>query len=202
VPLAFSSPTHGTIAFGFFHIETPMLLLQNHFFWARDFMEVMRDLAATQAHKWFQAELPAFVIDRPQDLGDLHGAIAGRARHGFLGALYARWPFPARPEEFRQKPRGAAPRREVLELIRRFGRPQTLPVEARPEEGLCYLGEIAFDPPGLRALVDYVWRGGMPGWEDGQRPDWLWEAAEVIRHSDSPWLGGLRLDPAEVGVPV
>jgi hypothetical protein len=42
----------------------------------------------------------------------------------------------------------------------------------------------------------------MPGWEDGQRPDWLWEAAEVIRHSDSPWLGGLRLDPAEVGVPV
>ena len=32
MPLSFSSTTHGNIAFGFFNIESDMLLLENYFF--------------------------------------------------------------------------------------------------------------------------------------------------------------------------
>ncbi len=45
MPLAFQSLSHGQIAFGFFNIETDMLLLDIHFFFADDFCRAVRELA-------------------------------------------------------------------------------------------------------------------------------------------------------------
>ncbi len=201
MPLAFNSLSHGTVAFGFFHIETQMLLLDRLFFWACDFCRVVTGLAQEQSGEVFQTEMAAFEITSPQDFGDLHGAIAGTALHGFLGALYRRWPFPRDPGRFRQKPQGAAPDEVVLAELGRYGRPRTMAVRAHAGHGTFDLGDYVFSRSGLQALVDYVWRGGMPGWQEARRPEYLEQAARILRQSDSPWFQGLDLDPGRVGFP-
>ncbi len=45
MPLLFQSLSHGEIPFGFFNIETDMILLQNYFFFASDMAENMIKLA-------------------------------------------------------------------------------------------------------------------------------------------------------------
>ncbi len=201
MPLAFHSLSHGTVAFGFFHIETQMLLLDRIFFWARDFCRVVTGLAGEGGGESFQTEMEGFEITSPADFGDLHGAIAGVALHGFLGALYRRWPFPRDPGRFRQKPQGAAPDQVVLAELEAHGRPRAIAVQALALHGTCELGGYVFSRSGLQSLVDYVWRGGMPGWQEGRRPPYLEQAARVLRESDSPWFRGLDLDPGRVGFP-
>lgn len=201
MPLGFNSLNHGVIAFGFFNIETDLLLMQNRVFWCRDFCALFTDLGATEAHKIFQARLPAWIIQNQEDLGDLHGSIAGRTHYGLIGELYRRWPFPSDPAGFRQKPAGAATKAEVLEILERFGQQAELEIRAEASQDLCDLGGISFNGDGTRALANYVWRGGMPGWQDGQRPDYLWEAAADWRGAVNPLLAGMALDPNEVGVP-
>jgi hypothetical protein len=39
----------------------------------------------------------------------------------------------------------------------------------------------------------------MPGWQEGRRPDYLWEAAEAWRAAANPLLAGLELRPGELG---
>ena len=46
MPLAFESLSHGTVAFGFFNIESDMLLLDRYFFFAGDFCDCVTALAA------------------------------------------------------------------------------------------------------------------------------------------------------------
>ena len=45
MPLAFESLSHGTIAFGFFNIDSDMLLLEKYFLFATDFCRQILDLA-------------------------------------------------------------------------------------------------------------------------------------------------------------
>jgi len=200
MPLGFHSMSHGVIAFGFFNIETDLLLMGQHVFWCRDFCELITDLAGTEPHKWFQAWLKTWYVASPADLGDLHGAIAGRSQHGLMGEIYRRWPFPQDTAGFKQKPAGAAPQSEVQGIIERFGQDQELKVNADLETAMLAVGEYEFSPEGTRALVDYVWRGGMPGWLGGERPDYLWEAAANWRQAISPFVAGLGLEPSEVGI--
>ena len=47
MPLAFQSKSHGSVAFGFFHIETDMLLLDRCFFFCTDFCRVLSEMAAS-----------------------------------------------------------------------------------------------------------------------------------------------------------
>jgi hypothetical protein len=201
MPLGFHSLSHGLIAFGFFNIETDLLLMHQHVYWCRDFCELISDLAKTQPDRLFQARLKSWFIYDPADLGDLHGSIAGRTHYGLIGEIYRRWPFPEDMADFNQKPAGAAPKVEVMEIVERFGQARELEVSADAEKALLSLGEYQFNPNGSRALGDYVWRGGMPGWLGGERPDYLWEAAAGWREAVSPFVAGLPLDPMDVGVP-
>ena len=196
MPLAFRSLNQGVVAFGFFHIETDMLLLGRGFFFAPEFCALISNLAAAPADQPFAYELPGYVIDRPEQIGDLHGAIAGVNHAGFIGALYARRPFPTDPAAFSQQPEGYSWREEVARLILNYGSEAALPVRADWAGGAFELGGCVFDPPGLRALVDYVWRGGMPGWRDGERPDYLIALAEELAASDSPG------SPARILIPI
>lgn len=201
MPLGFDSRSHGTLAFGFFHIETDMLLLQQLFFFASDFCAALVELARADAGRPHAGTLPGFVIDQARRVGDLRGALAGSAPHGFIGELYRLRPFPGPGPGFRQKTRGEASRLEVEEVIGRFGRATELPLRADPAEGIFALDEYLFDRQGLLELTEYVWRGGMPGWQDGRRPEYLMQTARELRQSGSPWFQGLPWDPARVGVP-
>jgi hypothetical protein len=196
MPLAFQSLNRGTVAFGFFHIETDLVLLERRVFWCRQLCELFSDLAATGPDREMWARLPGW---EPAELGDLHGAIAGVSHAGLIGELYRRWPFPADPAGFRQKAAGAADRGEVAALLDRHGRRAEWEVIARRKGARLELDGTAFDPPGAKALAVYLWRGGMPGWQEGRRPDYLWEAAEAWRAAANPLLAGLELRPGELG---
>ena len=200
MPLAHNSLSHGVLAFGFFHIETDLLLLERLFFFAGDFCAWLAELAGAADDRDFGGELPGWVVDDPAALGDLHGAIGGVRLHGFLGALYQRRPFPRHQRDFRQKPAGAFSRQEAAGLIAPFGRSQPVPILARAEPRRVEIGPYAFDRAQFLALVDYVWRGGMPGWQDGRRPPYLDRTAKALAASGSAWFRGLDLDPAQVGV--
>ncbi|MFH1034568.1 MAG: hypothetical protein V1806_08685 [Pseudomonadota bacterium] len=199
MPLAFNSQSHGSVAFGFFHIESDMLLLQRMFFFAEDLCGLWRRLAAWPADNDFGERLPGFEISDPARLGDLRGAIAGRDLGGFLGALYARWPFPRQASQFAQRPAGAASRQALRKAMAAFGQALDIPVLASAQQGFFSLGGIIFSRGELSALVDYVWRGGMPGWQEGRRPDYLLETARELAKSDSPWFKGLDWDHRRVG---
>jgi hypothetical protein len=194
-----ASLSHGPVAFGFFHIESDMLLLERMFFFAGDLCGLWQRLAAWPAGADFQEDLPGFVIEDHGQLGDLHGAIAGHDLGGFLGALYARWAFPRQRQAFAQKPQGAASRQTVIDAMSGFGLGRDIPVLARPGPGLFSLGGIIFSREGLLALVDYVWRGGMPGWQRGRRPGYLLDTARVLAASASPWFQGLDWDQTRIG---
>lgn len=188
MPLAFTSVSHGTVAFGFFNIETECLLLDRVFFFGTDFCRAVGDLAKTTDAGGGRGEsgLPGYVFARPEEIGDLMGAIHGTRRVGFLGEVYALWPFPASPEGFRQKLHGARNRARVEALLRRQSTSERIALVAECDRGLVSVGEYVFTREGFLELLAYVWRGGYPTWEateERRRPSWvegLAPAAEVL----------------------
>jgi hypothetical protein len=44
-------------------------------------------------------------------------------------------------------------------------------------------------------LAAYVWQGGMPGWKDDSRPDYVVAMGKAIRETTSPVFQGLSLKP-------
>lgn len=168
MPLAFHSTSHGTVAFGFFNIETHMLLLEDLFFFADRFCSAVAACAEV-------APLEAW---RVADVGHLHGAIAGVDLSGFIGATYRAFPFPRRREDFKQQPDGDRQESLVRRLIEPFGVPTTLSL-CRREGGGAAIGEFEFSGHGMSELVAYVVRGGMPRWRDDAPPVYVREMMAV-----------------------
>jgi len=188
MPLAFASLSHGTVAFGFYNVETDGMLLDRLFFFCTDFCGAVCALAAAEPDREAQCSLPGFAFDRGGDIGDLMGAIRGTTREGFLGEVYRLWPFPEDPAAFRQKFHGASNRPAVEEVLRRFARAVKVPLEAVAGGGPVSIGEYRFSRAGFLALIDYVWRGGYPTWEgleQGRRPPEVARLAGAARR-----LGG------------
>lgn len=168
MPLVFESKSHGTIAFGFFQIESHMLLLHEAFFFADDFCTAVETVAADGS-----AMLRGWRIADRASLGDLHGAIGGRDHGGFLGATYRRWPFPAAPQAFRQNPDGHQTREIVTALVEQFGSSDVFELRWDHDAASVAVAEYVFDAPGFRRLLDYVARGGYPRWTDDRQPDYV-----------------------------
>lgn len=186
MPLASPTRSHGTIAFGFFNIEIDMLLLDRLFFFADAFCRAVAGLAEAG-----HATMDGWRIDGPEQIGDLHGAIAGVALGGFIGATYRRHPFPSNPSDFRQNPEGARNRAWAAERIADFGIPVHITIEADATTGDTIVGEYRFDHPTLLALIAYVDRGGHPRWKDDTRPDYVLRMREALeRHPSRKPLPG------------
>jgi len=181
MPLAFRSASHGTVAFGFFHIETDLLLLERLLFFADDFCRAATVLRVPGADPAPRTSLAGWCIPDPRRLGDLHGAIAGRARWGFLGALYARWPFPRDPAAFRQQPEGFRNRAAAAELAARFGEPRSIPAAFDPIRRTLELGEYVFAAAEFDRMIAYVDRGGWPRWRDEVRPPYVAAMMSALR---------------------
>ena len=181
MPLAFDSLSHGTIAFGFFNVESDMLLCDRYFFFAEDFCRNIADMADRGGNQDYQAIWPVWLIETADDIGDLMGAIHGVRYTGFIGELYRRYPFPRKPEEFKQNPAGSRTRDTVRRIISRYGIQIEIPVVVDPAQIEKTFGSYHFNRGQFQELLKYVWRGGYPRWKDEIRPDYVMDMNRKIQ---------------------
>ncbi len=173
MPLAFDSLSHGSIAFGFFNIDSDMLLLDRYFFFSTDFCAHISSIVESDEEGSFKTSWQVYYIEEPEDIGDLMGAIHGIHYQGFIGELYRRFPFPERPEDFKQKPEGVKTRAIVEDMIAKYAEYIEIPFIADKEAQVVEIGAYRFSRPSFHELIKYVWRGGYPRWKDEVKPDYV-----------------------------
>ena len=193
MPLEFQSESHGPIAFGFFNIETDMLLLDRYFFFCTDFCGTLSEMAATPEAGQTRIVCEGYYIADPAEIGDLMGSISGTRHTGFIGALYRKFPFPKKQEEFKQNPEGYRTRAEVETLVKEYGRSFQIQcsVDRRFQE--ISIGDYRFTRKAFQELIQYIWRGGYPRWKDEQRPSYVLHMHDTLSRSSSPLFAGLFL---------
>ena len=185
MPLVFDSLSHGKIAFGFFNIDSDMLLLDRYFLFGTDFCEQIVAMAEGAHENEYRTQWPVYMIEERAKIGDLMGAIHGIRHTGFIGQIYRRYPFPEKPEAFKQKTSGFLNQAIVRELITGYARQIQIPIAANRRSGEVTIGVYIFDRRTFQELIKYVWRGGYPGWQDDTRPDYV--AAMKARIENHRW---------------
>ena len=173
MPLAFESLSHGTIAFGFFNIESDMLLLDRYFLFAEEFCGSIKNMAKNAGDQPYHTRWAIQFIKAAEDIGDLMGAIHGARFTGFIGELYRRFPFPRQDEDFKQKPEGFQTQSLVSAIITKYARPREISVAISPGGGEIEIGVYRFNRVQFQELIKYVWRGGYPRWKDEIRPGYV-----------------------------
>lgn len=194
MPLAFESLSHGTLAFGFFNIESDMLLLDRYFFFATDFCGLIEDIAGKSAEDSYQARWSVQWIESPANIGDLMGAIHGIRFSGFIGELYGRYPFPQRPEDFKQNPEGYQTQAEVSEIIAKYARSVEISVLLKNDGREIEIGEYRFSCYQFQELIKYVWLGGWPSWKNEIRPEYVLQMKNKIIKYSGRLFGGLNFN--------
>jgi len=173
MPLAFESLSHGTIAFGFFNIESDMLLCDRYFLFADAFCAQVADIAEQGGGQLYRSLWPVQLIRSDEGIGDLMGAIHGVRFTGFIGALYRHFPFPARPGDFKQNPDGCRNQARVSEIIAGYAEALEVEVAVAPGGADIAIGDYRFDRRHFQELINYVWNGGYPRWKDDIRPAYV-----------------------------
>jgi hypothetical protein len=191
MPLEFESISHGKIAFGFFNIETDMILLNHYFLFAEDFCHHIGQ-ASKEKKDAYEAAWEVYVI-KPEDIGNLMGAIYGMDHGGFIGEVYRLFPFPKNQKDFKQKPEGFKTRSVMEALVQRYSKKISIPVVFNHRKGEITIGEYGFSRVSFHELIRYIWAGGFPRWKDGIRPDYVLAIKEKIDLSESVLLDGLVL---------
>ena len=191
MPLAFESISHGTIAFGFFNIQSDMLLLEHYFFFAEDFCGWIVEMAEQEDTLCLETHWPVFDIPACEDIGDLMGSIHGVRFSGFIGELYKRYPFPPKQEDFKQNPEGYKTRQEVKELIREYSIQKDVTVILDVAKGQISFGEYRFGRQVFQGLILYVWRGGYPRWRDESPPGYVVEMKKTLEKHRSGLFQGI-----------
>ena len=185
MPLAFDSLSHGTIAFGFFNIESDMLLCDRYFFFADDFCANVAAMVEHAGEQVYQTVWHVQAIANAEEIGDLMGAIHGVHFTGFIGELYRRFPFPQQPEEFKQNPEGAQNQTLVTEIISKYARNKEIQVAVDNEKMETAIGPYHFNRAQFQELLKYVWRGGYPRWKNETRPAYVTEMKNKISLNSS-----------------
>lgn len=191
MPLAFESLSHGRVAFGFFNIETDMILLNQYFFFAGDFCNHI-SRATGKGDEFFETTWEAFEIE-PQNIGNLMGAIHGIDHSGFIGEVYKLFPFPKNQEDFKQKPEGDQTRAEIEMHISKYGKRVRIRFVINLKDDRVTIGEYIFNHTVFLGLIRYVWRGGFPRWKDEVRPGYVLEMKDSVGQSQNPLFKGVIL---------
>jgi len=194
MPLAFESTSHGTLAFGFFNIDSDMLLLDRLFFFSTEFARHLSNLAHAPADLPFTATWEGYYIKRSEDIGDLMNAIHGIRCSGFLGDVYKRFPFPEDSGMFRQKPEGTTTRSTMEKIIQRFAKPEKIFLNVKGPENDVEIGPYKFSRKVFQDMVLYVWLGGYPRWTEGSPPAYIREMKQHIETSDHPVYQGISFN--------
>jgi len=194
MPLAFHSISHGTVAFGFFNIESDMLLLEHYFFFSTVFCGHLNRISQQPENSPSGGAFKGYTISEPQNVGDLMGAIHGIRYTGFIGALYRRYPFPADPRDFKQNPEGTQTQAAVDALIAQYAEKTDIPFTCGGPDSDVAIGEYRFDRACFHQLIEYVWQGGYPRWKNGTRPDHVRVMKENLSRSQRTLFRGLGLN--------
>ncbi len=190
MPLAFHSISHGQVAFGFFNIDTDMVLLDVHFFFADDLSAAIRDMASRRGNGPVDITLDAYTLEL-SNIGNLMGAIRGFDLSGFIGEVYRRFPFPREEDKFKQQPEGFENRGIIEEIVKKYADMRPIHIIADSARKSVDMGGYLFDSEGFQALILYLWAGGYPRWRDGLRPAYVIEMAKVIEGSTNPLFSDL-----------
>ncbi len=193
MPLAFDSINHGKIAFGFFNIETDMLLLENYFIFATQFCNNLRKIACEKNSGGIQTRWEVDCIQDASEIGDLMGAIHGVQYTGFIGETYRCFPFPSDPEAFKQQTDGFKNQAVIREMISKYAQRIEIPFLADEKAEIISIGDYQFTRKIWHKLIVYVWRGGFPRWHDEKMPDYVLSMKQSITESLHPLFKGLRL---------
>jgi len=185
MPLLFQSLSHGEIPFGFFNIETDMILLNNYFFFASDMADNVIKIAGAECGLSPNQTWSVYILNEGQ-IGNLMGAIRGVVFHGFIGEVYTHFPFPHEPEKFKQNPEGYKTREFIEEIVNRYARPSQISVAVDSSQQKITIGEYQFSRIGFHALLGYLWAGGYPRWKDGVRPPYILKMKEAVDGSANP----------------
>lgn len=179
MPLSFKSTNKGSVAFGFFNIESDMLLLEHYFFFADNFCEYISNITKSENKEVYESKWNVWYIADKNDIGDLMGAIHGVRHIGFIGELYRHFPFPANPADFKQKPEGNNSQEIVKTMIQPYAKSIEIPfkyIKGQPIQ----IGDYKFDKDSFYEIIKYVWQGGYPRWRDEQRPDYVMNMKDKI----------------------
>jgi hypothetical protein len=193
MPLAFDSINRGLTAFGFFNIDSDLLLLDHYFFFAQPFCENVSDLAQRHLADTEEVFWDVYTIERRENIGDLMAAIHGVDHRGFIGEIYKRFPFPQKEDDFKQKPDGWQNRGVVTDILERSAQTARIPLRLDRLNRTISIGEFLFSEEVFRALIDYVWLGGYPRWKDGVRPEYVLRMKKKLDESRNWLFSGLRL---------
>jgi len=187
MPLSLETMNHGVIAFGYFNIDSDMLLLDKYFMFASDFCSWVIDWSKGSGDKNHESSKEIYVIDETEKIGNLMGAISGVVFTGFIGEVYKKYPFPKEPGEFRQKTEGYKNREVVEGIMKEFGIKKKVKVKISKAKQTISIGDYEFSKEQFHELLGYVWRGGMPKWKDELRPDYVDTMMRAIIESKH-WL--------------
>ena len=178
--MAFESLSHGTIAFGFFNIESDMLLLDRYFLLAdafcNDVSTIAKHAGVTPEHTHWTIQY----IGSQERIGDLMAAIHGVRYSGFIGELYRHFPFPRQQEDFKQKPEGYQTQSLVQKIIAKYAQTRKISVATSPQSDEIQIGDYRFNRMQFQELIKYVWRGGYPRWKNETRPDYVRAMNEIL----------------------
>ncbi len=186
MPLAFQSANKGEIVFGFFNIETDMLLLENYFFYASDFCKTIVEFANCAIPANFNKEFKGYVIKERKKIGDLIGAIHGVKFVGFIGEVYKKFPFPDNIGSFKQSPEGYKNRKVIHEIITKYG--EICSIKLKIEGEFILFEYYKFTKEQFFELINYVWLGGYPRWKNDKKPSYVNEMVEEIKLSKNDFL--------------
>jgi len=193
MPLEFQSISHGKIAFGFFNIETDMILLNQYFLFANDFCDYISEIAEIPLKEIYESSWDIYLIGNNVDMGNLMGAIYGIDLRGFIGEVYKLFPFPKHPEDFKQNPGGFKNRILIDELIQKFAKRLNISFVIHQKDDKIGIGEYLFNRASFQELIRYVWVGGLPRWKDGIQPDYVLKMKGMIEKSKNLLFDGLIL---------
>ncbi len=194
MPLAFNSISHGIVSFGFFNIETDLLLLENYFFFAEDFCNRIIKIAQDSKDDAIVEDFETYEIYPYQRIGDLRSAIEGVKYEGFIGEIYKLFPFPEDMADFKQDPEGWRNREIVLEILKGYGEAKKIIFEIQSHLGTVRIGRYLFSKEQFHQLLNYVWEGGYPKWLKGKRPEYVLKMKEATCISKHPIFSGLKYD--------
>jgi len=188
MPLTFRTESHGEIPFGFFNVDTDMILIRNYFVFASDFCSWIEEWSKIPENlKVYETNVQMYIIKDMDDIGHLMGAISGVIFTGFIGEVYKKFPFPQKPEEFKQKPDGFKNREIIEVLVKNYAVFQDIEMKISKEERTISIGEFVFSKEQFHNVIRYIWRGGMPKWRDEIRSDYVNQMMRAIMNSRH-WL--------------
>jgi hypothetical protein len=194
VPLSFKSTNRGSIAFGFFNIDSDMLLLERYFLFATEWCDHLKAIARMKPLESFEVSWPVYIFENRADIGDLMGAIHGIRHLGFIGRIYLEFPFPSRPEDFKQKTEGEQTQSQVEEIICEYvSRRTEIEIVGDMDAEEISIGDYRFTKKRFGELIQYVWKGGYPRWREEIRPDCVREMYETLSTSGHWLYKGLAL---------